>query len=127
MILRISSSTPLLIGSKADRADDSADPAVQTRALIEPQDLSDTAADASSIQKPVHDDVSVPVVRQQLAPIFGTQVIIEPRSLPSTSLDDLLDIAPIAEALIKTLAGKARAGRLDEMKALELLQQIVSL
>jgi len=62
-----------------------------------------------------------------LAPIFGTQVIIEPRSLPSTSLDDLLDIAPIAEALIKTLAGKARAGRLDEMKALELLQQIVSL
>jgi hypothetical protein len=44
-----------------------------------------------------------------------------------TSLDDLIGIEPIAEALIKTLAGKARTGRLDETKALELLQQIVSL
>jgi hypothetical protein len=52
---------------------------------------------------------------------------MEPRALPATSLDDLLGIAPIAEALLKTLAGKARTGRLDEMKALELLQQIVSL
>ena len=52
---------------------------------------------------------------------------MEPRALPATSLDDLLGIAPIAEALLKTLAGKARTGRLDEMKALELLQQIMSL
>jgi hypothetical protein len=44
-----------------------------------------------------------------------------------TTLDDLIGIEPIAEALIKTLAGKARTGRLDEMKALELLRQIVSL
>ncbi|CAD6563190.1 hypothetical protein ACFQ3P_40170 [Paraburkholderia sabiae] len=44
-----------------------------------------------------------------------------------TSLDNLHGIAPIAEALIKTLAGKARTGRLDEMKALELLQQAVLL
>ncbi|MDH6147286.1 MULTISPECIES: hypothetical protein [Paraburkholderia] len=44
-----------------------------------------------------------------------------------TSLDDLIGIKPIAEALIKTLPGKARTGRLDEMKALELLQQIVLL
>jgi hypothetical protein len=42
-----------------------------------------------------------------------------------TSLDNLHGIAPIAEALIKTLAGKARTGRLDELKALELLQQAV--
>jgi hypothetical protein len=63
-----------------------------------------------------------------LAPASVTQVISEPRSLISaTSLDDLLGIAPIAEALIKTLAGKARTGHLDEMKALELLRQIVSL
>ncbi|SAL84745.1 hypothetical protein AWB74_07046 [Caballeronia arvi] len=51
-------------------------------------------------------------------------------SLPSpsvTSLDNLLGIEPIAEALIKTLAGKARTGRLDELKALELLQQAISL
>ncbi|WP_232478086.1 hypothetical protein [Caballeronia calidae] len=40
-----------------------------------------------------------------------------------TTLDNLDGIAPIAEALIKTLAGKARMGRLDELKALELLQQ----
>jgi hypothetical protein len=44
-----------------------------------------------------------------------------------TSLDNLHGIAPIAEALIKTLAGKARTGRLDELKALELLQQAVLL
>nr|WP_082664732.1 hypothetical protein [Burkholderia ambifaria] len=43
------------------------------------------------------------------------------------SLDNLDGIAPIAEALIKTLAGKARTGRLDELKALELLQQAVLL
>jgi hypothetical protein len=55
-------------------------------------------------------------------------VIAEPRRLTSaTSLDNLHGIEPIAEALIKTLAGKARTGRLDEMKALELLQQAVLL
>jgi hypothetical protein len=112
---------------KADRADGPADPAVQTRAVIEQQDLAAPAADASSPQKPIHNNVSLPVVRQQSAPTVGTQVIMESRALPATSLDDLLGIAPIAEALLKTLAGKARTGRLDEMKALELLQQIVSL
>jgi hypothetical protein len=59
-------------------------------------------------------------------------VVVPPASavLPSssvTSLDNLHGIAPIAEALIKTLAGKARTGRLDELKALELLQQAVLL
>ena len=44
-----------------------------------------------------------------------------------TSLDNLDGIEPIAEALIKTLAGKARTGRLDELKALELLQQAILL
>jgi hypothetical protein len=44
-----------------------------------------------------------------------------------TSLDTLHGIEPIAEALIKTLAGKARTGRLDELKALELLRQAVLL
>jgi hypothetical protein len=52
----------------------------------------------------------------------------DPLSFSSvTSLDSLNGIAPIAEALIKTLAGKARTGRLDELKALELLQQAVML
>ncbi|WP_309788897.1 MULTISPECIES: hypothetical protein [unclassified Caballeronia] len=51
-----------------------------------------------------------------------------PRSFTSvTSLDSLDGIEPIAEALIKTLAGKARTGRLGELKALELLQQAVLL
>jgi len=44
-----------------------------------------------------------------------------------TDLDTLRGIAPIAEALLKTLAGKARIGRLDEGTALRLLQQIVLL
>lgn len=57
-----------------------------------------------------------------------TEVVADPRrSAPVTGLDDLIGIAPIAEALIKTLPGKARTGRLDEVKALALLQQIVTL
>jgi hypothetical protein len=44
-----------------------------------------------------------------------------------TRLDNLDGIAPVAEALIKTLAGKARTGRLDELKALELLQHAILL
>ncbi|MEX3968857.1 hypothetical protein AB4Y42_43335 [Paraburkholderia sp. EG286B] len=53
-----------------------------------------------------------------------------PAALPYacvTSLDNLHGIEPIAEALIKTLAGKARTGRLDELRALELLQQAILL
>jgi hypothetical protein len=42
-------------------------------------------------------------------------------------LDDQQGIEQIAEALKKTLAGKARTGRLGEMKALELLRQVVLL
>jgi hypothetical protein len=48
-------------------------------------------------------------------------------STTATNLDTLRGIAPIAEALIKTLAGKARTGRLDEIKALQLLQQAILL
>lgn len=48
-------------------------------------------------------------------------------STSATSLDNLDGLEPIAEALLKTLAGKARTGRLDELKALELLQQAILL
>lgn len=48
-------------------------------------------------------------------------------STTATNLDTLRGISPIAEALLKTLAGKARTGRLDEMKALQLLQQAILL
>jgi len=104
------------------------DLAAQTHAVIGQQDQALPSTDDPSIRKSAHNEVSFPAAPQQLAPASGTQVIIEPSALTSaTSLDDLLGIAPIAEALIKTLAGKARTGRLDEMKALQLLQQIVSL
>jgi hypothetical protein len=48
-------------------------------------------------------------------------------STMATNLNTLRGISPIAEALLKTLAGKARTGRLDEIKALQLLQQAVLL
>jgi hypothetical protein len=86
-----------------------------------------SAADLA-IRQTVDNDVSFSAARQQSEPASETQVIMEPRRLTSaTSLNDLQGIEPIAEALIKTLAGKARTGHLDEMKALELLRQIVSL
>ena len=86
-----------------------------------------SAADPA-IRQPIDSDVSFSAAPQQFAPTSMTQIITEPRRPTSaTSLDDLLGIEPIAEALIKILAGKARTGRLDEMKALELLQQAVLL
>jgi hypothetical protein len=92
------------------------------------QDQALLSAADPAIRQPVDNDVSFSAARQQFAPASVTQVITEPRRLTSaTSLDDLLGIEPIAEALIKTLAGKARTGRLDEMKALELLRQAVLL
>ena len=81
-----------------------------------------------AIRQSVDNDVPPSAFHHQPAPASVTEVMAEPhRSAPVTSLDDLIGIEPIAEALIKTLAGKARTGRLDEMKALELLQKIVSL
>lgn len=44
-----------------------------------------------------------------------------------TSINSHEGIEPIVEALITTLAGKARTGRLGELKALELLEQAVLL
>ncbi|CAB3801242.1 hypothetical protein [Paraburkholderia fynbosensis] len=71
---------------------------------------------------------SVPAAKSEPPPVAATShqdPVTQPAS--ATSLDNLHGIAPIAEALIKTLAGKARTGRLDELKALELLQQAVLL
>ncbi|WP_250480998.1 hypothetical protein [Caballeronia sp. GAOx1] len=62
-----------------------------------------------------------------LAPAAPPRTAAPAISTLQTRLDGLDGIAPIAEALLKTLAGKARTGRLDEMKALELLQQAVLL
>jgi hypothetical protein len=75
-----------------------------------------TSAPAVSIPE----SLSVPATPQQTpAPL--------PVATVMTSLENLHGIEPIAEALLKTLAGKARTGRLGEIKALELLQQAVLL
>jgi hypothetical protein len=102
--------------------------AAGTKAVVEQPDPVLPSAAEPDVRQAVDSDVPSSASQPQpaLAPV--TEVITEPRrSAPVTSLDDLIGIEPIAEALIKTLAGKARTGRLDEMKALELLQQIVSL
>ena len=104
------------------------DVATETNVVTRQLDLAVPSAADLMIRQPVDIDVSLSAARRQLAPAPVTEVTTEPRRLTSaTSLDDLQGIEPIAEALIKTLAGKARTGRLDELKALELLRQIVSL
>jgi hypothetical protein len=80
------------------------------------QDQALSSAADPAMRQPVDNGVAFFAVRQQFGP-----------AIAATSLDNLQGIEPIAEALIKTLAGKARTGRLDEMKALELLQQAVLL
>jgi hypothetical protein len=98
------------------------------KAAVEQQDSELPSASDLAIRQPVDTDVPPSASHQQPAMSPVTEVVAEPRrSAPVTSLDDLTGIEPIAEALIKTLAGKARTGRLDEMQALELLRQIVSL
>ncbi|WP_168788491.1 hypothetical protein [Paraburkholderia aromaticivorans] len=102
--------------------------AAVTKAVLEEQDAEVPPASDLVTRQPVDNDASPSASHLQPAPASITEVIEEPRRSASvTSLDDLIGIEPIAEALIKTLAGKARTGRLDEMKALELLRQIVSL
>ncbi|SAL86571.1 hypothetical protein AWB68_08076 [Caballeronia choica] len=73
-------------------------------------------------------DASLPATLGQNPGAAALQLHPMQRTFTSvTSLENLDGIEPIAEALIKTLAGKARIGRLDQLKALELLQQAVSL
>ncbi|MFM0069453.1 hypothetical protein PQR07_40710 [Paraburkholderia aspalathi] len=113
--------------AQTSEADHTSDAAV-TKAVAEQLDPVLPPASDLAIRHTVDNDVAPLPSRQQTVPATVTEVIAEPRrSAPVTSLDDLTGIDPIAEALIKTLAGKARTGRLDEMKALELLQQIVPL
>jgi hypothetical protein len=90
-------------------------------------DFTDDLAGCSPEERDGEDAAALPV------PLESPSVSAIPQNpipLPFasvTSLDNLHGIAPVAEALIKTLAGKARTGRLDEQKALELLQQAVLL
>ncbi|AFT90087.1 hypothetical protein [Paraburkholderia phenoliruptrix] len=76
------------------------------------------ATSAPAVSMP--ESLPVPATPQQAPTPLPVATVV-------TSLDTLHGIEPIAEALLKTLAGKARTGRLDEVKALELLQQAVLL
>jgi hypothetical protein len=112
----------------ADGKGSPTDVAAGTNAVTVQRGQAIASSPEPAILQPVDNDASYSTVRQQFAPDSVTQIITEPRRLaPATSLDDLLGLEPIAEALIKTLAGKARNGRLDELKALELLRQAVLL
>jgi hypothetical protein len=101
-----------------------------TKAAVAQPDPAFPPASDPAVRQPVDDAVPPPASHQPPVPADATftGVVAAPRRpAPVTSLDDLIGITPIAEALIKTLAGKARTGRLDEIRALELLHQIVSL
>lgn len=118
----------LALPPDADGIDGPTGVATETKAVMVRRDQAVPSAADPAIRQPGDNDVSFFAAPQQFAQASVTQHITEPRRPTSaTSLDDLLGIEPIAEALIKTLAGKARTGRLDEMKALELLQQAVLL
>ncbi|OUL84239.1 hypothetical protein [Paraburkholderia hospita] len=105
-------------------------------AIVSPQAHENDVSDDPAGRAPEESHAAAPVSTlarpesmPESLPASGT-----PRQIPAllpvtsvTSLDTLHGIAPIAEALIKTLAGKARTGRLDELKALELLQQAILL
>jgi hypothetical protein len=84
-------------------------------------------ASRSSGESDSKQPAATPATVESLSPAATPQQNLVPLPAPITSLDNLHGIAPIVEALIKTLAGKARTGRLDELKALELLQQAVLL
>ncbi|MGF7001548.1 hypothetical protein [Paraburkholderia sp. GAS32] len=99
---------------------------------VSPEDHVSDGPDEPAGRSPEESDGDVPAATPATLPSLPVAAIPQRSAvlLPFasvTSLDNLLGIEPIAEALLKTLAGKARTGRLDELKALELLQQAVLL
>ncbi|MEM5373267.1 hypothetical protein V4C53_46025 [Paraburkholderia azotifigens] len=106
-----------VVVSPRANVDDSFDD-LGARSVEENDQAVPVAPSAAGVSMP--ESLPVPATPQQNpAPLPVATVV--------TSLDNLHGIEPIAEALLKTLAGKARTGRLDEIKALELLQQAVLL
>jgi hypothetical protein len=104
--------------------------------IVSPQARVNKFSDDLASRSPEESDREAPVATFVIAESMSESLpaAVPPHQNPApvpftsvTSLDNLHGIAPIAEALIKTLAGKARTGRLDELKALELLQQAVLL
>ena len=112
----------------ANGTDNPTEVASETEAVVSHQGQVVASVVESGVLEPVDSSVSsAPALQELAAPTEAQGRGQVYPLLPSTNLDDLLGIAPIAEALIKTLAGKARTGRLDELKALELLRQVVLL
>lgn len=127
---------------------DGALPSTSSNPHTEPLPV-DAAGDGDSIGSPQHENVSSAVATradsplerieshapapisapgESLLPLSPSQsTATPPFAALETNLDGLDGIPPIAEALLKTLAGKARTGCLNELKALELLQQAVLL
>jgi hypothetical protein len=123
-------------GSASASADDAAE---KETIVVSQQDHVADAPDGPAARVPDKGDgelpaaISAPTAATTPATTESFRTAATPQQSPEslapslTSLDHLHGIAPIAEALLKTLAGKARTGRLDELKALELLQQAVLL
>jgi hypothetical protein len=111
----------------------SADATAQKETIgVSPEDRASDAPDEPAGRSPEESDGDVPAAIPATLPSLPAAVIPQRSAVPPpfasvTSLDNLQGIEPIAEALLKTLAGKARTGRLDELKALKLLQQAVLL
>ncbi|BCG05104.1 hypothetical protein PPGU19_096720 (plasmid) [Paraburkholderia sp. PGU19] len=111
----------------------SADVAAENEVIVvSPQDHTSDFPDDLAGRSLEQSDGESPVVTPATPASLPTSATPQQNPVPLpfasvTSLDDFHGIEPIAEALIKTLAGKARTGRLDELKALELLQQAVLL
>jgi hypothetical protein len=100
--------------------------------VVSPLDHASNLADDLAGRSREDSDDEAPATTPATLESFPASAIPQRNPVPLpfacvTSLDNLHGIEPIAEALIKTLAGKARTGRLDELKALELLQQAVLL
>ena len=100
--------------------------------VVSPQIHGTDFADDFAGRSPEEPDGEAPAATPATLESLPASVLPQrnPVELPFTSvtcLDNLHGIEPIAEALLKTLAGKARTGRLDELKALELLQQAILL
>ncbi|MHB9841730.1 hypothetical protein Q8F57_043835 [Paraburkholderia terrae] len=104
----------------------------QETIVVSPQDHVNDFTDDLAGRPPEESNGEAPVAKPATLESLPASAIPQRNPVPlpfssATSLDNLHGIEPIAEALIKTLAGKARTGRLDELKALELLQQAVLL
>jgi hypothetical protein len=106
----------------------SADAAGEKETIVSPQDHVSDIPDDLAGRSPEERDGETPAATPATIESHSGSAIAQQNPVPLpctsvTSLDNLHGMGPIAEALLKTLAGKARTGRLDELKALELLQQ----